>query len=522
MMRAARGVGTAVRRVAGVAIVALTAACAGHPPAATSPALPSAEARTAARLESLRGSPLELFAFLRRFPKGGDLHTHLGGSIYAESYIAWAADAGLCLSSPPLLALVPPPCAPPDRPPIAGALTDATLYGRLIDAWSMRHWELSGQSGHDHFFDVGSRFALATSGRIGDMLAENASRAAVGRVSYVESMISPDSGGAAAIGDSVPWTGDLVAMRAAIEPRLSPVVDQSLVFLTSAEARKRDVLGCATAAPQPGCGVTVRYLYQVIRSRPPSVVFAQMLTAFMLASRPGSPVVGLNLVAPEDGPVAMHDFALHMAMLRFLAPSFPTVHIALHAGELAPGLVPPDGLRGHIRESVASGALRIGHGVDVMYEDDAEPLLDEMAAKQVLVEICLTSNDLILGVRGAEHPLPMYLRHGVPVALATDDEGISRTDITQEYWRAARDYQLPYRDLKSMARMSLEHAFVEGASLWRDIRRGSRVDACASDSPAAPPAGACAAWLATSAKARLQWALEADLAAFEREQSAVR
>lgn len=521
MMRATRRVGTAARRVAGAALLALTAACAGHPPAATPTASSSAEARTAARLESLRPSPLELYAFLSRLPKGADLHSHLGGSIYAESYIAWAAEAGMCLT-PTTMALVLPPCAAPERPPIADALTDATLFGRLIDAWSMRHWELSGQSGHDHFFEVGSRFGPVTSGRTGDMLAENASRAAAGRVTYVESMISPDSGGAATIGADVPWTGDLAAMRAAIEPHLSSVVDQSLAFLSSAEARKRDVLGCATAAPRPGCSVAVRYLYQVIRSRPPSVVFAQMLTGLMLASRQGSPVVGINLVAPEDGPVSMRDFPLHMAMLRFLAPAFPRAHIALHAGELAPGLVPPDGLRSHIRESVAAGAARIGHGVDVMYEDDAEQLLDEMAAKQVLVEICLTSNDLILGVRGPEHPLPVYLGHGVPVALATDDEGISRTDITQEYWRAERDYALPYRDLKLMARMSLEHAFVDGASLWQDVQRGRRVDACAADSAAIPAAGPCAAWLSTTAKGRLQWALEADFAAFEREEAAAR
>ncbi len=46
------------------------------------------------------------------------------------------------------------------------------------------------------------------------------------------------------------------------------------------------------------------------------------------------------------------------------------------------GLVPPEGLRFHIRQAVELGyAQRIGHGVDVMYEDDAPALLKEMAAK---------------------------------------------------------------------------------------------------------------------------------------------
>jgi len=84
--------------------------------------------------------------------------------------------------------------------------------------------------------------------------------------------------------------------------------------------------------------------------------------------------------------------------------------------------VPPEALRFHIRESVGMGhASRIGHGAGVMYEDDPVALLREMAAKKVLVEIALSSNDLILGVKGRQHPLRAYLQYGVPVALVTDD-----------------------------------------------------------------------------------------------------
>ena len=67
-----------------------------------------------------------------------------------------------------------------------------------------------------------------------------------------------------------------------------------------------------------------------------------------------------------------------------------------------------------------------------------------------LVEICLTSNDLILGVRGPQHPLPAYMRYGVPVALATDDQGVARSDMTHEYLRAAETYGLGYSDFKGI------------------------------------------------------------------------
>ena len=136
-------------------------------------------------------------------------------------------------------------------------------------------------------------------------------------------------------------------------------------------------------------------------------------------------VVGLNLVMPEDAYLSIHDFNLHMRMLDFLHGLYPKVHITLHAGELTQNLVPPEELF-HVRASIEQGhAERIGHGVDVMQESDPEALLRLMSHENVLVEICLTSNDVILNVTGDHHPLPMYLKFGVPVALATDDPGVS-------------------------------------------------------------------------------------------------
>jgi adenosine deaminase len=136
------------------------------------------------------------------------------------------------------------------------------------------------------------------------------------------------------------------------------------------------------------------------------------------------------------------------------------VHITLHAGELTPAVAPPEDMY-HVRASIERGhAERIGHGVDVMQEHNPIALLKEMAAKRILVEICLTSNDVILGVSGDRHPLPLYLKFGVPVALATDDAGVSRSSITQEYERAVETYHFSYPELKKMVRASLEYSFL--------------------------------------------------------------
>lgn len=133
-----------------------------------------------------------------------------------------------------------------------------------------------------------------------------------------------------------------------------------------------------------------------------------------------------------------------------------------------------------------------------------------MASRKIAVEINLSSNDLILGVRGDEHPLPVYLKTGVPVVISTDDEGVSRSDLTQEYARALRSYPIHYRDLKNIVRNGLEYGFLQGKSLWADSTYAKKVAACTKSGPA------CDSFLGTSEKARLQWKLEQDFQAFEK------
>jgi adenosine deaminase len=195
----------------------------------------------------------------------------------------------------------------------------------------------------------------------------------------------------------------------------------------------------------------------------------------------------------------------------------PETKVTLHAGELTLGLVPPQALRFHIREAIELGhARRIGHGVDVMYETDAQALLREMAERRVAVEISLTSNEQILGVHGAAHPFPTYRAAGVPTVLATDDEGVERIDRTHELQRAVSEYGLDWRALVGLERNTLEYAFVAGTSLWADPVGWRMVSAC--DGAAwESPRPDCAALLRDSQKARLQWELERDLDAFEHE-----
>src|SRR5207302_4459645 len=116
------------------------------------------------------------------------------------------------------------------------------------------------------------------------------------------------------------------------------------------------------------------------------------------------------------------------------------------------------------------------------------------------------------------HPFETYRRFGVPVTLSTDDEGVSRIDLTHEYLRAALTYDLSYEELKTLARNSLEYAFLPGESLWSDMLPFTPVAACAATPlGAAEPAEACRTYIAANEHAHQQWRLEAELAAFEAE-----
>lgn len=485
-------------------------------PAAAQKKSASSEQRASAYFEKVKGQPSLLFAFLRDMPKGGDLHNHLSGAIYAESFIKWAVQDGLCVDTASS-SFVPPPCDPAQgKPPASAAYQDANLYARLLDAFSMRGWHPAMESGHDHFFATFGKFGAATSQHTADMLAEVRSLSAAQHLEYLELMFNPDGNASGRLAARLGWDEDLGKMRdRMLSGGLREIVSAASRGLDEVEAAEQKELQCGTAQADAGCNVQARYLYQVARGLPKEQVFGQILAGFEMASRDPR-VVGLNLVMAEDWYVPIHDFRLHMQIIDFLHKLYPKVHITLHAGELTPQIAAPEDFF-HIRASVEQGhAERIGHGVDVMQEGDPLGLLKEMAKKNVLVEICLTSNDGILGVIGNRHPLPMYLKFGVPVALATDDAGVSRSSITQEYQRAAETYNLRYADLKRMARASIAYSFLPGQSLWADLQHARRVKACAADAPAGDhPSTECARLVKSSEKARAEWELEKQLAAFE-------
>jgi adenosine deaminase len=483
------------------------------------PAYPN-ESRSAAamRFDEVAQSPLELRSFLHAMPKGAELHYHLVGGAYAENLIRSSGNKGTCIDLNKLAAASPPCDASRGLRPISNALQDADLNRKIVDAWSMRGFvDEPGFTGHDQFFKTFALFANAVNAvDAGALVSEVANRAADQRLMYMELMTSFQTQAIDKIASKINWTENFDEMFNKLSNLgIEQIVENAVRDLDQIEKDKTRILKCGQSNPEPGCNTEVRYLIQTIRTEAPAVVFAQSLFGFLLAKR-DSRVVGVNFVAPEDDTLALADYSLHMRMLKYLESKMPDVNVALHAGELTLGLVTPEQLRSHIWEAVVTGgARRIGHGVDVMYENRPYELLQMLADRHIAVEIALTSNRIVLGAAGKQHPFPLYWKFNVPLVIATDDEGVSRTDMTNELLTAVTSYGLTYSDVVSLERNSLEYSFLPGQSLWEDTGSWRMALPCR-DTPMDQPSFACLTLLKSSKKAEFEWNYERSLEQFNR------
>ncbi|MFH8574256.1 adenosine deaminase [Streptomyces sp. NPDC017993] len=516
-------VGVGVFLVASAVALPLATADAVKPEPDSERSTIAREGRVAAHLEHIRDAPHQLREFMRAMPKGADLHNHLSGAASTQLLIDLAVQSGLCIEEDTSTA-VPGPCKDGSRP-ASDVRTDSAFGEKLARAWSMKDFPRNkpSRAGHDHFFATFDKFmAVTTNDFNGKLQADVANTAARNHQKYLETMISPAFPQAAKLAKQVGYDKDLAALHERLTSggKLDRLVNAARKEADNTDRDFRRAAQCGTAFAQPGCKVETRFLSHALRALAPADVFTQLELGMALAEKDRR-FVGVNLVQPEDDKNALRNYRLHMRMLDFLHSKYPNAHIALHAGELTPEFVGRKDLTFHINEAVRVGhAERIGHGVDLKHEDLPRKLLHTMAKRGVALEANLTSNEQILQVSGKDHPFQTYRKAGVPVTISTDDPGISRTDISREYERAATTYGLSYPELKGIARTSLEEAFLPGKSLWngKTPKRTYRpVARCAGQEPGASHPGArCQALLDSSPKAQQEWELEAAFRNFER------
>ncbi len=424
----------------------------------------------------------ELDLLMTMLPKGGDIHHHYTGALYAETYIDWLGAQGYCVyrdndpakKQQQFRVNTTPGGAGPDCLKADAIRADNQFYRQLLMRWSDKDF-----ANHSHqqnppdqqFFDTFGYFGPVSGFSTNQGLRILKQQAKAENLQYIETMLkgSPavDNAALAAAIDAL--SPD--ASQAEVDAALTPFYD----FLSRDAGTKKQVADYVAMIEGDAAGIddadfTMRYQSYVVRLLPPAKVFSMLYTAFSSAQS-SKLIVGVNIVGAENTIVSMRDYKLHMKMFHFLKQRFAQVHLDLHAGELAVGMVPPAGLQFHIRDAVeTAGAERIGHGVDITHEADAVQLLAQLAARKIAVEINLSSNAFILGVEGAAHPVSVYLQHAVPIVISSDDAGVSRNQLSGEYVLFASRYRPSYDTLKSVAYNSIRYSFLSAADKAAQLR----------------------------------------------------
>jgi adenosine deaminase len=226
---------------------ALAEVVAGAPPeAATSP-----EQRTAQELKQIRADPLALRDFLLRMPKGADLHNHLDGAVYAETFIRVGGEDGLCVdqaakaftnAQPIEAGASPQPVCEAGDLPAAEVPKNQHLYDALVDSFSMRGFVPSeGVTGHDHFFGTFAKFGGTDPRHTGDFLHEVATRAAGQNEQYLELMATPTWHRLNDITKGMTWRDDLSALHDELLTKgLADDILAARAFWDEAEALRRE------------------------------------------------------------------------------------------------------------------------------------------------------------------------------------------------------------------------------------------------------------------------------------------
>lgn len=407
--------------------------------------------------QKIRKDPQSLQAFFEQMPKGGDLHHHALGAIWAEDVLEVAVEMELWidlktgqLDSIPAKAWYA----------ASEVKQNQEFYNQIIDHWSVRNFKRGASAAPQHFFDIFPKIEAVFVENEVYWLKKIACTAAKEHISYIETLIE------------VPLERNRVSNWAMdyeqwTESPQEVDLDHFYEYLIGRgiEAAS-DRLGAEVANWQKEVdaleeAAQIGFQIYAIRTYSAAEVFAQLALCFIAAEKTEE-VLGVNLVAPEHHPTSLKDYRLHMQFCAYLSKRFPKVKLALHAGELTDQLVGEEDLSFHIDLALQkAGALRIGHGVDLLEEKATAEILDKMKKDDILLEVLLGSNDFILNVSAEQHPFMEYWKAGLPIAIATDDPALLRISLADQYVKAAQAFpQLGYADFKILIHNSLEYAFL--------------------------------------------------------------
>ncbi|GGF15764.1 adenosine deaminase [Flavobacterium limi] len=430
-------------------------------------------------LEKIRNNEAALTAFFQQMPKGGDLHHHFSGSIYAEPLLERVIAENFYLNLE-TMEVSKTKQAKGYWENFSSLRNTGKLpfyKQQIMQTWSAKDFNGVSVPSDDLFFDSFEKFSPAIEGHFAEGLTELKKRALSENVSYIETQLS-----------TIPCdmkVDDLNDFNFKLRQTASQKDEKAVLKLLddlykniqqrNAKKYAEDFNSNFIAKLHKDLKIdddrfTMRYQNFVLRFMEPVDLFKNLSIAFISANE-SKLVAGVNIVSPEDGETSMKDYWLHMVMFKYCHSRFPDVKYTLHAGELTLGLVQPEDLTWHINSAIyVAGANRIGHGVDIAYEANSYDLLRYMSKNNIPIEINLASNEFILKVKEGRHPFTLYKEFNVPILISTDDAGILRTNMTEQYVLLAKRYpDVSYQAIKQYVYNSIKYSFIQDISVKEQL-----------------------------------------------------
>lgn len=388
-----------------------------------------------------QSSKADLFRFLYAVPKAGDLHHHSGGCWQMDTLYQVATNtarnggnrfytrvrAGTCegdtnawrqfqtIASYTWKAL--PECQQKEF----AALDELSPAQRTAFVNSLR-LDQPGEGRNEFFEEIWPRFGAM--GRSLDvfleMTVETMKRYGAEGVRYLEPQTIP--------------VGFVLADGTAVDP--DEMSRRLKARLEQPDAR--------------ATGVDVRWQVVVLRFTP--VAEKKVEEAYDFVSRHHDIWVGINMAGREDNDKGHPRRFLET--YRRMRHKYSGIGLSIHAGEV-------DEPNPHMRDTLLLGATRLGHGNNVLTDDE---LVLHLRSGIAYVEINLVSNLLLEYVTDySQHHFAEMLRLGIPCGLSTDDSGMWDSGMTDEYMTAVTEFNLTWDELIQCGHNSLKWSFAEPA-----------------------------------------------------------
>lgn len=125
------------------------------------------------------------------------------------------------------------------------------------------------------------------------------------------------------------------------------------------------------------------------------------------------------------------------------------IPFTIHAGEAA-------GVES-IKAALDAGAKRIGHGIRAIDDEAIQKIIID---KQVLLEVCMTSNYQTEAVKG-KYPIEKLYNNGIKISINTDNDTVSNIDINKEYTKILNETDLTMDDLGKCNKESIDYIFAD-------------------------------------------------------------